>query len=353
VIEAVRCGVASVAVWVAVFVSLLACAPPRALAAGLGVNAFAGYESWEVASGNKNSVHPGSPSGLTLGVTARAQAWVGRKFFFFGDGGTRFSYLSTTRSSGDTKVTSSATAAYLALDGGLGVPFTPQWSVEGFAGGDYAYYSKFGYLAEVEGYVPIQGESPLGGHYVVAPGLRVVYRHSLTMAFALDVRASTGRYTWYNPGTEENQTDTFSAFSLRITYRHVFNDGRPSLRKPDRGLRVADGIWVKSESTSSTGASLAPARGTKTAPSKGTRAVPAGRAGAGAQSSSNRVSPRPALPPPAMGAPPQRSPPLRSPPLRSPPLRSPPLRSPPLRKPPLRKPPLRKPPERSPAPRRP
>jgi hypothetical protein len=213
----------------------------------LAIDGFVGYESWSIASGNGNSVKPGDPSGYSLGVLGRTHFWRGQKLFFLATGGLRSFHGRADRSASQIQVHSELDAVFLGIGPGLGVEVNRALSFEGVLNLDYAPYSAFHYNAKIEGFVPIRGDSSLSRLYRFGMGIRAFYRVVPNGHIGVEFAPYTGSYLWTNPGTSETQRDSFSGIALRLTYRHFIFDQRPVVKKPDKGRRVGDGVWVKRE----------------------------------------------------------------------------------------------------------
>lgn len=230
------------------FILLLA-GKNSAFALPVAMDGFLGYESWTIASGNANSVKPGDPSGLSLGVLARTHFWRGQKLFFLVDGGFRSFHATADRKAGDIRVRSELDSVFLGAGGGLGVEVNRKLVFEGLVNFDYSLYSRFQYNASVEGYIPIRGDASLSRLHRVGMALRAFYRIVPDGLIGVEFSPYTGSYVWGNPGTNESQSDSFSGVALRLTYRHFFVDKRPKVKRLRKGRQVEDGMWIKRDST--------------------------------------------------------------------------------------------------------
>jgi|GEM_PF-4767128 len=225
-------------------------AVPELGAVPLAIDGSIGYETLNLGSGNPNSVRPASPSGVSLGAIVQSRFGRGVHLYAPVGGGFRLLYLGSERTTGDTLVTSHLDALLVGGDLGLGV-LVKSFAIEAVAGGEFALLSKYKYNVDIPGYLPIHTDKPVDDFYRIMLTLRGVYKFKPDMSAILELSTTaTGSYSWYNPGTSETQKDTFSGYVVRVVFRYALND--PPLRKikPDRGVRVDDGLWVKRESTS-------------------------------------------------------------------------------------------------------
>lgn len=262
------------------------------------LDTYLSWESLSIGSGNPNSLRPGDPSGVGVGLLGTTKLLRGPRVYVPLDLGARSHFLSNDRRVGQSLVEAKLHALYVGGGFGLGVNITRAWGVEVSLDGDYGAWSRFSYHVETPGYLPISSEGAARGLHRAQLGLRGLY--AIRPGFVAGIEVSTllfGGYTWHNTGTKMDQTDTFTGYAIRLSLRYVLREPPLRVKRPDRGVKVSEGIWIKSESTRSGGArSAGAADGSAAKGATRGAPVPAGPGRPG-------VSPRP-LPP---GTAPRRS----------------------------------------------
>jgi hypothetical protein len=225
-----------------VFIGMLFFRPVMA-APSYGLDLFAGYDSLKIDSGNPNSVRPGDPWGFGAGAGIQGKFFRGERLFMPLEGGIRYFSMSATRKSGVATVNSSLSALFAGGGLGLGVNLFPKIGLEVLFGGEYALWSVFKYHAEIPGYIPFENEGPTQGFYRMGLTLRGVYHLNPSSHLALEMFNNTGGYTWYNPGTQEEQPDKFTSLAFRLTFRYLLSNPPMVFKAKGKNSRKNLGIF--------------------------------------------------------------------------------------------------------------
>jgi hypothetical protein len=194
-----------------------------------GLDVLLGYDSLTMGHGNANSLRPGNPTGYTLSAGANTRYARFRNLFLYLDGSLGFSSWSSVRESGDSRVDTKLNAFGVALGTGVAAQFNQKLTAEVGLGGFYAPLASFHYLAEVEGYVPIESKGDAKLMYHIFFGAKCFYQIVPKTYLGLKLGSSSGGFGWKNPGTEEEQRDSYSSFGAALLFRYWLG---PELRTP-------------------------------------------------------------------------------------------------------------------------